>query len=318
MAVQPTRRRALGINAVQSAVFETSYGQTPTTGFKRLPFVSNALGEERPLIEDDQLGFGREGLDPEYDVATNDGDVVVPMDTRAFGWWLKLLLGDATTAAGDGSRYAHTFVSGKTELPSASIELGNPEIPSYSVNFGALANQLRVSMARSGMLNATMGVIAQGETRKQALSVAGTPDLFHGDRFQQATGSIKRGGEVLGSVTAAGFTYSNNYEKVEAIRGDGRIDGADPLKAMMTGELTMRFDRLDLYDASVDGTPIDLEFGWKRGDASLLFTLSRVFLPRVKRPISGPGGIQATSNWQASGAGGHTLTAVLTNDVASY
>jgi hypothetical protein len=317
MAVQPTRRRALGINAVQSAVFETSYGQTPTTGFKRLPFVSNALGEERPLIEDDQLGFGREGLDPEYDVATNDGDVVVPMDTRAFGWWLKLLLGAPTSAAA-GAATAHTFVSGKTELPSASIELGNPEIPSYSVNFGALANQLRVSMARSGMLNATIGVIAQGETRKQALSVAGTPDLFHGDRFQQATGSIKRGGEVLGSVTAAGFTYSNNFEKVEAIREDGRIDGADPLKAMMTGELTMRFDRLDLYDASVDGTPIDLEFGWKRGAASLIFTVPRVFLPRVKRPISGPGGIQATSNWQASGAGGNTLTAVLTNDVASY
>ncbi|GAA0439656.1 MULTISPECIES: phage portal protein [Sphingomonas] len=45
-----------------------------------------------------------------------------------------------------------TFTSGKDLLPSASIELGNPEIPSYSVNFGALANQLRVSMARSGML----------------------------------------------------------------------------------------------------------------------------------------------------------------------
>ncbi|RSV18096.1 hypothetical protein CA235_01505 [Sphingomonas sp. ABOLF] len=318
MGVQPTRRRALGINAVQAAVFETSYGQTPTTGFKRLPFVSNALGEERPLIEDDQLGFGREGLDPEYDVATNDGDVVVPMETRAFGWWLKLLLGDPVSATAEGVT-THTFTSGKDLLPSASIELGNPEIPSYSVNFGALANQLRVSMARSGMLNATIGVIAQGETRKQALSVAGAPELFHGDRFQQATGSIKRGGEVLGSVTAAGFTYSNNFEKVEAIREDGRIDGADPLKAMMTGELTMRFDRLDLYDASVDGTPIDLEFGWKRGaTSSLIFTVRRVFLPRVKRPISGPGGIQATSNWQASGAGGHTLTAVLTNDVASY
>jgi hypothetical protein len=317
MAVQPTRRRALGINAVQSAVFETAYGQTPTSGFRRLPFVSNSLGEERPLIEDDQLGFGREGLDPEYDVATNDGDVVVPMDTRAFGWWLKLLLGDPVSATASGVT-THTFVSGKDQLPSASIEIGNPEIPSFSVNFGALANQLRVSMARSGMLNATIGVIAQGETRKQALSVAGTPTTLAGERFQQATGSIKRGGEVLGSVTGAGFTYSNNYEKVEAIREDGRIDGADPLKAMMNGELTMRFDRLDLYDAAVDGTPIDLSFGWKRGDFSLVFTVPRVFLPRVKTPITGPGGVQATSNWQASGAGGHTLTAVLKNDVASY
>jgi hypothetical protein len=43
-----------------------------------------------------------------------------------------------------------------------------------------------------------------------------------------------------------------------------------------------------------------------------------VFLPRVKKPISGPGGIMVTSNWQASGAGGHVLTAVLTNDVTTY
>jgi hypothetical protein len=309
--------RALGINAVQAAAFETAYGSTPVSGFKKLPFVSNALGEERPLIEDDQLGFGREGLDPTYDVATNDGDIVVPMDTKAIGFWLKLLLGQPTDTGSTGA-YTHTFVSGAASLPSASIEVGNPEVPSYSVNYGALANQLRVQMGRSGMLNATIGMIAQGETRAIATSVAGSPTALTGPRFQQAVGSVKRGGQQLGGVTGADFTFANNFEKVETIREDGRIEGADPLRAMMTGSLTLRFASLDLYNIAVDGTPIDLSFGWTQGAASLVFTVPRVFLPRVKKPISGPNGIQVTSNWQASGAGGHTLTAVLTNDVPSY
>jgi hypothetical protein len=310
--------RALGINAVQNAAYETTYGATPASGFRKLPFVSNALGEERPLIEDDQLGFGREGLDPTYDVATNDGDIVVPMDTRAFGFWLKLLLGAPTTSGTGTDPRTHVFKSGAATLPAASIEVGNPEVPSFSTNYGALANQLRVSMTRSGMLNATIGMIAQGETRPQAVSIGGTPASLTGPRFQQATGSIRRAGVQLGGVTAADFTFSNNLEKVETIRDDGRIDGADPLKVGMTGSLTIRFATLDLYNAAVDGTPIDLSFGWVQGTASLLFAVPRVFLPRAKKPISGPSGIQITSNWQASGALGNTLTATLVNDVAAY
>lgn len=311
--------RALGINAVQAAAFESAYGVTPASGFTRLPFVSNALGEERPLIEDDQLGFGREGLDPTYDVATNDGDIVVPMDTRAFGFWLKALLGQPVDTAGTvAGTFVHTYASGATTLPSASIEVGNPEVPSYSVHYGAAANQLRVAMSRSGMLNATMGMIAQGETRAVAASVAGTPTMLTGDRFQQAVGSVSRGGQQLAGVTSADFTFSNSMEKVETIRSDGRIEGVDPLKAMMTGALTLRFASLDLYNAAVDGTPIDLAFGWERGPAKLLFSVPRVFLPRVKRPISGPGGIQASLNWQASGASARTLTVALTNDVPTY
>ncbi len=310
--------RALGINAVQNAAFETAYGTIPGAGFKKLPFVSNALGEERPLIEDDQLGFGREGLDPTYDVATNDGDIVVPVDTRAIGFWLKLLLGTPTTTGTGTDPRVHTFVSGAAALPSASIEIGNPEVPSYSTNYGALANQLRIQMARSGMLNATLGMIAQGETKADTTSDTGTPTALTGPRFQQATGSVKRGGVELGSVVGADFTFSNNYEKVETIRGDGRIEGADPMKAMMTGSLTLKFASLALYNIAFDGTPIDLSFGWVNGPASLLFSVPRVFLPRTKRPISGPGGIQSQVNWQASGAGGHVLTVALTNDVTGY
>ncbi|MET0373924.1 MAG: phage tail tube protein, partial [Rhizorhabdus sp.] len=162
------------------------------------------------------------------------------------------------------------------------------------------------------------GMIGQGETKPDGVSDAGSPAALTGPRFQQATGSVKRGGVELGSVVGADFTFSNSLEKIETIRSDGRIEGADPLRAMMTGTLTLKFASLALYNLAVDGTPIDLSFGWTNGTASLVFTVARVFLPRTKRPIQGPSGIQQQLNWQASGAGGHVLTAVLTNDVAGY
>ena len=89
--------RARGANAVMAAVFEATYGVTPGTGFRKLPFVSANLGEEQSLIESDLLGYGRDPLTPAYDVVSNESDIVVPMDHRNIGFWLKGLYGNPTT-----------------------------------------------------------------------------------------------------------------------------------------------------------------------------------------------------------------------------
>ena len=86
--------RARGANAVMAAAFETTYGTAPVAGFKKLPFVSSALGDEQNLIASDLLGYGREPLPPSRDVVNNDGDAVVPVDLRNFGYWLKLLMAE--------------------------------------------------------------------------------------------------------------------------------------------------------------------------------------------------------------------------------
>ena len=309
--------RALGINARLNAVFEATYGTTPGSGFRRMPFISSNLGEERQLVPDDQIGLGRETQDPELGVATNDGDVVVPVDTQALGIWLKGLLGAPVTTSED-PYYLHTFTSGATPLPSISIETGHPEVPAYSVNFGALVNQMRIPMARSGRLNATFGLICQGETSLIGSSVAGTPTAWAGKRMPMASGYVKEGGTTLAGVTAADITLANNFEKVETIRADGRIDGADPLKFMASGSITLRFASLTEFNAAVAGTPVSLEFGWGGAGAAMSIVVSRVFLPRVKRAISGEGGIQATIPWQASGASGASATVYLRNNLAFY
>lgn len=427
--------RARGANAVMALAFESTYGVPPASGFKKVPFVSSALGEEQNLIESDLLGYGRDPQQPARDVINNDGDVVVPLDLRNFGYWLKLLMGAPTTTQGvaasgsvtfsaqpannstitingtdftfvtgtpanateikigatlsetlsnavlalnastdtdvddasyvlnlagtailithktigtagnsftlaasstpasngtpsgamlaGGSAsgpYNHVFLSGALALPSAAIEVGMPDVPSYGMNFGAMANTLSVQLQRSGLLNATIGIIAQGETRTGS-SGAGSPTEAAIERFTQFTGQIRRNGVPLGNVVSGRFNFSNGLDKVEVIRPDGRIAGADPAMLAVNGEIAVRFADTALLDLAVAGTAIELMFEWQIAAGKLLrHTVHSVYLPKPKLPITGPAGVQASFNWQASE---HptlqtTCTTTLVNDVASY
>lgn len=317
--------RARGANTKAFGVFEAagSPGTVPAAGaaWFGVPLVTHNLGEERPLLADDTLGNGREMQDPTQDVATNVGDVVVPVDVRNFGHWLKLFFGNpVSTISGGGGEEQHVFTSGAQALPSMSLEFGQPEVPAYSTQYGCRGNQLKIGLARSGKLNATCSLIAIGETDIAGVSAAGVaataslPLL----RFPQAVGSIKKDGQALGSVVSADFTFSNNLDPVETIKADGRIEDSDPGQVMMSGSLTVLFKDTTLVTAARANTPMEIDFGWIIGPHSLVFATQRVFLPPVKRPITGPKGIQQAFNFQASGAAGASVVATLINDVPSY
>lgn len=416
--------RARGANARLHGKFESVYGTPPGGNYNQFPFVSCNLGPEQGLIESDLLGQGREGFDPTLDVVNNDGDVVVPVDARAFGHWLRLMLGDPVSAAVDaatgtitfsaqpaaastitingtaftfvasgavgnqcnigadlaatltalavvlnasvvsgvaeatytvntttltithdtaglggnaftlaasapsngtvsgatltGGTMGHTFTSGEDALPSMAIETAMPDVPSYEMNYGARGNMMRIELGRRGLLNATIGLVAKGALAAAATSGAGTPVAIEVARFAQATGEIKKDGVALGSVVAATMAYSNNLDKVETIAPDGEIEDADPAMSTASGNLTVRFKDHVMLDLATGRDPLELTYGWTFEDFSLLFTMERVFLPRSKRPITGPAGIQASFDWQGSGADGQVMTALLVNDVASY
>lgn len=426
--------RARGANAVMALAFETTYGVPPGSGFKQVPFVSSALGEQQNLLESDLLGYGRDPQQPARDVINNDGDIVVPLDLRNLGYWLKLLLGAPTSTQGvaasgsftfdaqpeDGSTisiggadwtfvvagpagdesligatlqetladaviglnksataalasqtysldlagnailiesdtigtagnsvtldasttpdsnatasgatlgggaatgpYNHVFASGALSLPSVAIEVGMPDVPSYGMNFGAMADKLAIQLQRSGLLNGTVSIVAQGETRGGA-SGAGSPTEQVIERFTQFTGQIRRDGVPLGNVVSGTFTYANNLDKVEVIRPDGRIAGADPAMLAVTGQVVVRFADTSLLDLAVAGTAIELIFEWSIAAGKLLrFIVHNVNLPKPKLPITGPAGVQATFDWQASEhpSLAKTCTALLVNDVTAY
>ena len=310
--------RAQGARAQMALAFETTYGTPPVGGYTRMPFASTSLGAEQPLLNSELLGYGRDPLAPIKDAVTADGDIVMPIDAEAFGFWLKAAFGDpATTGTGP---WTHEFLSGNWTLPSLTIETGMPEVPRYATYSGCVLDQLSWQVQRSGLLTATAQMIAQGET-VGTTSGAGTPAELALKRFGHFNGAITRDGAALGNVVSAEITYANNLDRVETIRSDGRIDGADPSIAALTGRIEVRFADQTLVTQAINGDPCEFEFAYTLPSGeSLTFTVHAVYLPRPRIEISGPQGVQATFDWQAARDPvlGRMCTATLVNDIETY
>jgi hypothetical protein len=291
--------RAQGARALMALAFETTYGTPPASGFTQIPFASTSLGAEQPLLNSELLGYGRDPLVPIKDAVTADGDVVVPLDAEAFGFWLKAAFGDPMTT-GTEAPFTHEFQSGSWTLPSMSIETGMPEVPRYAMYSGCVLDQITWQMQRSGLLTATARLVAQGET-VATTTATGTPDTVALKRFGHFNGSISRNGSALGNVVSAEITYANNLDRVETIRADGRIDGADPSIAALTGRIEVRFADRTLVDQALAGDPCEMVFAYTLpGGESFTFTVHAVYLPRPRIEISGPQGVQASFDWQAA------------------
>lgn len=311
--------RAQGARAQMAFAFETNYGTAPVSGFSRMPFATSNLGGEQPLLDSELLGYGRDPLAPIKDALTVDGDVVVPIDARAWGFWLKAAFGQPTTTEDDGE-FTHVFESGKWVLPSFSVEVGMPEVPSFSMYSGCRVDQLSWTMQRSGLLTASARLIAQGEELATA-TAAGSLAAIELLRFGHFQGSIKRDGVAFGNVTSCEITYMNNLDRIETIRGDGRIDGADPSMAALRGRMDVRFASTALLDQAIAGSACELEFSYTLPSGeSFTLVAHEVYLPRPRREISGPQGVQVSFDWQAAlDAGeGRMCTVTLVNDVSAY
>lgn len=311
--------RAQGARAQMALAFETTYGTPPASGYTRMPFASATLGAEQPLLNSELLGYGRDPLPPIKDAVTADGNVVVPIDARGFGFWLKAAFGPPITTSAEAP-YSHEFRSGAWTLPSMSIETGMPEVPRFAMYSGCMLDTLSWQMQRSGLLTATASIVAQGEA-VAAASAAGTLADLALQRFGHFNGAITRDGQPLGNIVSAEITYANTLDRVETIRADGRIDGADPSIAALTGRIEVRFADQTLVTQALSGDPCALSFGYSLPSGeSLTLVAHAVYLPRPRIEISGPQGVQATFDWQAAldSTLGRMCTVTLINDMEGY
>ena len=310
--------RALGANIRMCGKLEPAYGTAPSGNFHQLPLISGDYGLDQPLEANDVIGLGRDPTEPTRGQISVGGQVTIPVDLRAIGWWFASLLG-IPTSTGTGPDYVHTYTSGATTLPSLSLEFGHPEVPCYFLSTGVMLDSLKLSWSPQGKASAALQLIAQGED-KAVTSGAGTPTVWPITRVQQFQGSIKKNGQPLGSVTSVEVAIANGMDPVRVIRDDAKIDGVDLGIAAVTGSIAVRFANTDLIDAATDGTPIALQLGWSiSATRSLILDLPAVHLPRSKRQVNGPRGIEMRLNWQASKpVATPMLTVTLNNDVTGY
>jgi hypothetical protein len=221
-----------------------------------------------------------------------------------------------------GGGHAHVWESGADDIPSYTIEIGHPKLtaPVFFRHLGTVMESLTFEMGQEGPANARLQLVAQGEERFAA-TVDASPDAFSLRRFSQGRGFIRRGGQPLAGVTGGSLTFSNNLERVRVIREDGKIEAADPTFASAEGSMSVRFDGATLVAEAANGDPVSLEYGFSFVDGyALRFALPRVFLPKPKYSVTGPGGVEASFDWRAAfdDSEGTMLRAHLLNDVPSY
>jgi Phage tail tube protein len=312
--------RAIGANARLLMIPEATYGTAPGGNWKRLPFLSCDLGAEQPLLDADVIGLGgnRDAAAPFLDTVTVGGSAVVPVDLVNIGHWLRLLLGPPTTT-GTAPNFTHSFGSGAASLPSNSVEVGYPDVPSYDLITGVRADTLEIDFSPSGAATASIGLLGQGSVRGTT-SAGGTPTTAAYTAFNKAQGSISRGGSALAQVTGAKLTFSNGVETVRTIRADRKVEGQDPGIARATGQVTVRFADTVLLGQAQGAAPAAFEFAYAiDANRSLAFTLHEVYLALAKTPIEGPGGVEAAFDFRAAynAAAGRMMRATLKNQQAA-
>lgn len=311
--------RAYGWNASLLIAEESEYGATPDKDYRKIPFISSSLDSEQNLVSSNVLGLGRDPTQPFQDVINVDGDIVAPIDMRNIGVWLKAVFGAPETTEAD-SVYTHSFESGKTSIPSYSLEVGLPEVPQYIRFAGVRANSVAFNFQRSGEAQATLNLMAQSESGETS-TIDTNPKLFSYTRVSQFQGYVKSGGEFLANVTSASVTYSNNLEKIETIRDDGKVEAIDLGVASLSGSVSARYADNVLLDKARSGTPVDLELGYQLSDSlKLVITCHEVYLPKPKRSIDGPNGIECSYDFQGAKNDkvGRMMTVTLVNDVEDY
>ncbi len=313
--------RAIGANSKLHMAVEAAYGAPPSGDWRLMPFVSCDLGAEQPFIDADVIGLApnRDVAPPFRDVVTVQGQAVVPVDLEFIGDWLRLLLG-VPTSSGTAPDFQHVFVSGASPLPSNSIELAYPDVPSFDVIAGVRADTCEIDFSPSGAATATFGLIGQGSTRSTT-SAAGTPTTRNYVAFNKAQGSIHRNGSALAQITGGRLTYSNGAEIVRTIRDDLKIEGVDPGLARATGQITSRFENTLLLDDAANNAALEITFEYRiSATRRLTVTLHETYLALAKTPIQGPAGIEAAFEFRAAfnAAAGRMMTVTLRNGVESY
>jgi len=313
--------QATGSNAELLIGFETTFGTDASAGFK-MPFNSCDIVGSRNMNSAATITGARDPVEPFSGNQSVSGQVTVPVDSSAFAYWMKAMLGDPTSSGTDP--YNHVFTVPDTQ-DSLTIEIGYTDISQYIKYNGCKINGMTIDIGGDGELVANFDVVGAKYNEPAGTSFDGTPTDVSLARLSNFQAAVKEGSTPaeISNATSVNVNIGCNLDTSQYVIGGGGILGAIPEGIVSVGgNLTALFEDDSLIDKAINVTESGLQITFTNGSSSIVdIYMPEIYYSVATPPVSGPQGIVQSLDFQGFYANNATTSALqitVTNTTASY
>jgi hypothetical protein len=255
-----------GSTSVTGIGFETTFKTTATTGFL-MPVNSNTIKGSAARNTVSTLTGNRNSVMPYKGNLDVSGDIVVPIDNVAFGYWLKAMFG-APTTTGASAPYSHVFKIGDTQ-PSLTIQKGFKDFTTdaFYKAIGLKVSSFSIEVGGDGELTATLSFLGCSETSASStcftVSETTVPVTL---RYNNFDASITEGGSTASNIKSLSLNIDFDLDGEQRLIGGQGARGSLPEGIVkVTGNVKGMYD-----DASVT----TIAKGFNDTESSLVLTLT--------------------------------------------
>lgn len=317
-----------GSTSITSVGFESTYKTAVTTGLK-MPVNSNTVGGKAARNTVATLTGNRNAVEPFKGNIDVGGDIVVPIDNVAFGYWLKAMFG-APATTGASTPYEHVFTVPTTQ-PSLSIQKCFPDFTTdqFFNSLGCKISQMQVEFGGDGELTAALTIIGAKETlaTSTAFSVSeNTVGLSL--RYSNFHASVSEGGTTATNIKSISMTVDFDLDADQRVIGGGGERGSLPEGIVkVTGNVKGMYDTDGIttlakgYGDTESSLTITLTPPAPNNTYTLVFDVQELLYSQASPAITGPQGIDFDMDfvgYYSDGADDSILTVTLNSSQASY
>lgn len=270
---------------------ESAFKTIATDGFVMPVSSCSVKGSKNQIIPTTITGNLNpvEPLDGNVSVA---GQVVCPVDSIAFWYWLQLALGNPTTS-GASSPWTHTFKAGTTR-PSFTLEHQFTELGSsrYFQYTGCKISSMSLSAGDDGELIATFDIVGAVETiATSPFDVS--PTTVTMNRLKNSHLELTEGGSSLTNGKLTDMAINFNLDTSNYVIGGGGVLGSLPDGVYsVSGNLSALFEDTTLLEKALNGTESSLVLTFTASaSAVLVLTFPEIKYTPNSPGIEGPQGI---------------------------
>lgn len=230
-----------------------------------------------------------------------------------------------TTAA---TAYQHKFKSGGM-LPSFIAEIGFPDVPEFFLYNGVKVASMSVTMKPDGFQSISFNLTGSNETSSATSFDSTAIDLgkqsFSGAQMGSIIEDVGGANTTLGTVSGVDLSLENNLDDAAGyVCGSGGKRASLPARKLkLSGNLTVQFDSMTLYNKAVAGTKTALKIPFAigtglglAGNESLEILFCELKFGRNTPAVDGDGGVMVKlpiTGFYANNANGAALMLTLKN-----